>query len=80
MPGGAKQDGQRLPGDAFRLPGGCQRRLWDLPERPQGTILKTKIISNSTILLHFVLTLLFESFEAEFHVCLFVLPDLKDIL
>ena len=76
MPGGAKQDGQRLPGDAFRLPGGCQRRLWDLPGRPQGTILEPKMAPNSMILLHFVLTPFFESFEAKFHVCLFC-PTLR---
>ena len=76
VPGGAKQEAPRLPGDAFRLPGGCQRRLWDLPGRPQGTILEPKITPNSMISLDFVLTPFFESFEAKFLVYLFC-PTLR---
>ena len=76
VPGGAKQEAERLPGVAFGLPGGCQRRLWDLCGRPQGTILEPKMAPNSMILLHFVLTPFFESVEAQFHVCLFC-PTLR---
>ena len=50
VPVGAKHEGQRLPGDAFGLPGGCLGRLWDLPGRPQGTILEQDLISNAIVL------------------------------
>ena len=56
--------------------GAAKGGFWDLPDRPQGTILKLEIISNSMILLYFVLTSLFENFEAKFHVYLFC-PTLR---
>ena len=48
--GAAKQESQRLPGDAFGLPRGCLGRLWDLPGRPPGAILEQILIPNSMIL------------------------------
>ena len=56
--------------------GAAKGGFWDLPDRPQGTILKLEIISNSMILFYFVLTSLFERFEAKFHVYLFC-PTLR---